>query len=677
VDAATAVAVEAAAVEAAVAADEAALAIQEAMEEVVKGGLVVELSELEGLAGSLGRIGLAPELSRVLNGDLEVPVRIVIDADEYLLPAGATLNNMLILVQTDGVVSGTVASNVLVAEGTLLITEGGRIEGDVIGIDASITNYGTVVGDLRDARHVAPVVIVPPVARQIHIRGGGARSISSHVFGGLGSLAKTISVYLLFGFLGALIVYFFRGHLETVSDTVSFSFGRSFLAGLAAEALFAPIGLVLALLVITAIAVPFYVIAFILLALLGYISVAHAAGENLTRHRFPEWAARLRRSNSYYYVLNGLGVLLALFAGAAITEMLSPLLGWAHELLIASAWILTWVAATSGLGAAVLSRAGTRRSYARPRELAGRGDRAHRAARRSARGRALMRSAAIVAALALAAVALTAVPADGQTWRTVSKSRKVRGQEFLDVDIEYAVGHLKLRKGSDRFLYRLDSRYDENAFILHTNYFESDGRGTLKIDIDSYDDVELDELNDYEVEAGELTVELSGSTPMALDMKFGAVVADLDLGGMRLRNLVIQTGAADANIRFSELNPDVAEHCTFKAVAATLDLDELGNSGCQRINVSGGIGELNLDFSGDWKNDATADINVGLGGIEIRVPAELGVRIEKSTFLMAFDAPGFLKQEGGVYVSRNWDTASHQLTISVSGALGGIKIARL
>ena len=45
------------------------------------------------------------------------------------------------------------------------------------------------------------------------------------------------------------------------------------------------------------------------------------------------------------------------------------MLGWAHGLLTASAWILTWVASTAGFGAALLSRAGTRRTYARPREI--------------------------------------------------------------------------------------------------------------------------------------------------------------------------------------------------------------------------------------------------------------------------------------------------------------------
>jgi hypothetical protein len=366
------VAAEAAAASATAAALE--VAAQELSEttlsELVSGGLVVELSEVEGLARGLRRIGLAPELVRVLNGDLEGPVRIVIDADEYVLPEGAALDHRLILVQSDGVIAGTVAGNVVVAEGSLIIRPTARIEGDVVAVNASVQNQGgTVLGRLRDVSHIRPIVVGrPSIGQRVRIA-REAPSPFSRVVGGLGSLAQTVAMYLLFAFLGALVVYFFRGHLEVVSDTVSYSFGRSFLAGLAAEVLFMPIGLVMAVLIITAIAIPFYVVGSVLLALLGYLAVAHAAGENLTQHRFPSWAARMRRSNSYYYVLNGLAVLLALFAVAAITEMVYPLLGWAHDLLIASAWILTWVASTAGLGGALLSRAGTQRKYARPHQI--------------------------------------------------------------------------------------------------------------------------------------------------------------------------------------------------------------------------------------------------------------------------------------------------------------------
>jgi len=352
------------AVEEATAAAAIATAQLEGLEEIIEGGLVIELAELEGLAQSLGRVGIAPEIEGILNGDS--PLRVIIEADDYMLPSGAWLGETLILVETDGVIAGTVSGDVLVAEGSLLITPSGMIEGDVIGVDASIQNEGTIVGDLRSAEGFAPFVLAPGISNIRMARRGP--SVVGNIWSGFGSLAKTIAMYLLFGFLGALVVYFFRNNLETVSDTVSYSFGRSFLTGLAAEILFLPIGLVMTVLIVTAIAVPFYALAFLLLGLLGYVGVAHAAGENLTRRRFSS-TARMRRSNSYYYVLNGIGVLLALFVGAAITEMAYPVLGWAHDILIASAWILTWVAATSGLGASVLSRAGTQRKFARPGEL--------------------------------------------------------------------------------------------------------------------------------------------------------------------------------------------------------------------------------------------------------------------------------------------------------------------
>ncbi len=287
-----------------------------------------------------------------------------------------------------------------------------------------------------------------------------------------------------------------------------------------------------------------------------------------------------------------------------------------------------------------------------------------------------MRASAVLA-LAVALAASTATQAVAQTWRTEAKARQHRGQESLDVKVTYAVGKFELRRGSDRLLYRLDSRYDEEVFILRSNYLESESRGDLRIEIDDVDEVDIRDLKDYDYEGGNLTLDLSGAIPIVLDLEMGAVDADLDLGGLQLQRISLQTGASDTHVSFSEPNRQAAEFCTFKAGAAAFRVEELGNSGCRRMSVSGGVGTLTLDFSGEWDYDATGDINVGLGTVEISVPAELGVRIEKSTFLMSFDAPGFVKQDGGVWLSRNWDTAENRLTLSVSGVLGGIKVDRI
>ncbi len=284
-----------------------------------------------------------------------------------------------------------------------------------------------------------------------------------------------------------------------------------------------------------------------------------------------------------------------------------------------------------------------------------------------------MRSSAI---LALAALLAVSAPASGQSWKTIAKARQHQGQDALDVRIKYAVGHFELGRGPDGLLYRLNSRFDENAFKLRSNYLESAQRGKLSIELEGHDRIDLGDFKDYDVKAGSLRLELSNRTPLNLRMELGAVEARLDLGGLRVQELGLETGASDTQISFSEPNPVEAGHCSFKAGAASLKIEALGNSNCRNLSVSGGVGALTLDFSGDWKHDATGEINVGLGAIEIRVPAELGVRIDRRTFLMAFDAPDLVKQDGGVWLSRNWETAKRRLTLSVSGALGGVEVAR-
>ena len=332
--------------------------------ESVRGGLVLVLPNLNGTSRSVRR--LWPGLPNEIRRTLRAPLRLVIEAEHYRLPKGARVGESLVLVETDAVIAGTVAGDVMVADGTLRITPSARIEGDVVAIDAKLINEGgTILGTIRRIEDTHNLRVHVPV----HLGLPARAPFLSNVLSGVGSLFETMAAYLIFAFIGALIVYFFRGHLEVVSDTVSYSFGQAFFAGLAAEVLFFPILLVLTVLVLTIIAIPFYILGSGLAVILGYLAVAHAAGENLTRRRFPSWAARLRRANSYYYVVNGLAVLLALFAAAAVAQMGGPFLGWANGLLTASAVILTWVAATSGLGAVVLSRAGTRRTFARPHEL--------------------------------------------------------------------------------------------------------------------------------------------------------------------------------------------------------------------------------------------------------------------------------------------------------------------
>jgi hypothetical protein len=184
-------------------------------------------------------------------------------------------------------------------------------------------------------------------------------------FAGIMSVLVTFAV--LFG-LGFAIVFFGgRKYLEGVADATRQSTARSFLVGLAASFLVIPVfvlGIVVLAISIVGIPalliwVPAFPLAIVLASLLGYLAVAHAAGEAFAERRFygGDWFSR---ANSYYYLLTGLGLLLLLFVASHVVEMAGPWLGFIHGILTFLGVVLTWAAATTGFGAVLITRAGSR-----------------------------------------------------------------------------------------------------------------------------------------------------------------------------------------------------------------------------------------------------------------------------------------------------------------------------
>lgn len=180
-------------------------------------------------------------------------------------------------------------------------------------------------------------------------------------------MAFVLMFVILFAIGIATIVFGGRKYIEGVADTVRHATMRSFLVGLAGAFLTLPafvlgiIALAVSIIGIPALIawLPGFPLAVMVALLLGYLAVAHAAGESLAERRFSgaEW---FQRSNSYYFLLSGLGLLLAFFIGSAAVSMLGPWLGFVSGLLKFLAVMVTWVAFSIGFGAVLLSRGGTR-----------------------------------------------------------------------------------------------------------------------------------------------------------------------------------------------------------------------------------------------------------------------------------------------------------------------------
>lgn len=269
--------------------------------------------------------------------------------------------------------------------------------------------------------------------------------------------------------------------------------------------------------------------------------------------------------------------------------------------------------------------------------------------------------------LLLAAAAALAVPfsLQAQQWRNVTMSRQLESNDEVRVYVEYGAGRFKVRSVDEGLLYRMHLRYDEEHFEPVADF----SGGRLRIGVESIG--RSTRLKGRQ--AGELDLQLARGVPMDLDLQFGAVEADIDLGGLALTDLDISTGASESRVVMSEPNLVRMETARFEAGAAEFTVLGLGNLNADRIEVDAGVGSITVGLDGRWQRDTRLGINMGLGSLELRVPEGLGIRLHKDSFLTSLDSEGLIKR-GKVYESPDFERADHRVTIDLDAAFGSIAV---
>lgn len=270
------------------------------------------------------------------------------------------------------------------------------------------------------------------------------------------------------------------------------------------------------------------------------------------------------------------------------------------------------------------------------------------------------------AAAAIALVTATGCGADSaraQDWDTVTSSRSIGEEQELRVNVEYGAGTLNLGGAPEGSLYRADLRYDRATFTPRMEFADS----RLRVGVSG------SEVRGRSIRGSELDLLVTRQLPVDLTLQFGAAEANLDLGGVRVRSLELQTGASRTTLTVSEPNPDVCQSATVEVGAARFQASGLGNLNAQQLTVRGGVGEVILDFSGEWRSNMTAQVEMGLGSLTLQVPRGLGVQVNRGGALTSFNAQELVRR-GNSYYSENFDNAAHRLTVNLEAALGRIRV---
>lgn len=227
---------------------------------------------------------------------------------------------------------------------------------------------------------------------------------------------------------------------------------------------------------------------------------------------------------------------------------------------------------------------------------------------------------------------------------TQTKEETVARQDAnqVEVDVRMGAGRLDVSAGSQTLM-DATFTYNVDEWEPNVEYTVSGGVGQLTVTQPEVEDVGIpDDDIDYQWE-----LRFNEETPMEMEVDLGAGQSELDLVGLDLRSLRMNTGAGQVDMTLG------------------------GN--LENLHMETGAGEISLDLANDWGQDMEAEIRGGVGSVTVILPSEVGARVTVQQGIGSVNASG-LNQNGDTYTNDAFGESEVDLDISVEGGIGEVNL---
>lgn len=173
-------------------------------------------------------------------------------------------------------------------------------------------------------------------------------------------------------------------------------------------------------------------------------------------------------------------------------------------------------------------------------------------------------------------------------------------------------------------------------------------------------------------------VYLTDSKPYSLDLVYGLGNANIDLSGLAIKRLKINTGSADVNVSYSSGLENKIEMDTFfvKVDVGSLNVKQLSLSKSKVVMVDVGFGNMYLDFSSKPLVNNHVKGSVGAGNLVIQLPGEdvpVLVKVNESWLCSISLSKGLQRIGENTFANAAYEkNAANALTFDLDVSLGKI-----
>ncbi len=266
----------------------------------------------------------------------------------------------------------------------------------------------------------------------------------------------------------------------------------------------------------------------------------------------------------------------------------------------------------------------------------------------------------------------------------IHKEIQRRNEKEVRAKIEAAFGKVYVTKGEADKILVADIRFDtEKESNVDIRYAVDGHVGRLNIemcDSESSGDAHRSKgkfrgISIPGFQESTWNLKFTDSVPIAFDIELGAGMGEFDMSGLMVKDFKLATGASKVTVTFNDPNPAVIENMKVETGVSRFVGKHLGNANFRKFKFEGGIGSYTLDFSGELRREASVDIDLGLGSVEIKLPKTVGAKIEyNGNWLSSHSFDNFTERRDGEYYSYNYNDAEGRINIRVSSGLGSVKV---
>ena len=271
-----------------------------------------------------------------------------------------------------------------------------------------------------------------------------------------------------------------------------------------------------------------------------------------------------------------------------------------------------------------------------------------------------------------------------------SREVKLTDQKSLEVKLVLEGGKVWLTKAAFEVFFSVEVQYNLEEMRPVYEYNEDEKESSLYFRIISKDEEEDDSDGygiDIEFEGTDYKLGMSSQkktswdlkftdkVPISLDITAGATKSNLDLSGMMISNLDIETGASRMFVNFDEPNPIRMEEFNLSLGVAKFKGSRLLNANFDEMNIESGIGKCTFDLTGELDHRAYVNIELGISSTTIILPLNVGVKIytDLSAFT-SFDSEDLIKVDDNEYESENWGDTKGELIIDLEASIGFVDL---